>query len=69
MKCNKPGIEPPVDFEAEEEDLNIMISALGDKVWVCINGVSVFRVRGIKNLTIDDQRLVFDEETPSNPQG
>lgn len=44
----------PVDFEGQH--LNVMIDPLG-KVWVCIDGQSVLRARGLQVVTIEDQRL------------
>lgn len=46
------SIDPPPGGE----HLNIMISACGTKVWVCIDGVAVFRYRGLAQVTIDDHR-------------
>ena len=38
------------------DHLNIQISHCGTKIWVCIDGTSVFRYRNLKGITIDDQR-------------
>lgn len=43
------SIDPPPGGE----HLNIMISACGTKLWVCIDGAAVFRYRGLKRITLD----------------
>ena len=46
------SIDPPPGGE----HLNIMISACGTKVWVCIDGTAVFRYRNLQKITIEDLR-------------
>lgn len=46
------SIDPPPGGE----HLNIMISACGTKVWVCIDGTAVFRYRNLKKITLEDLR-------------
>ena len=45
-----------IDKPPGGEHLNIQISPCGTKVWVCIDGVAVFRYRNLKRITLDDQR-------------
>ena len=52
------SIDPPTGGE----HLNVMVSACGTKVWVCIDGVAVFRYRNLRKITIDDQRAALVEE-------
>ena len=47
------SIDPPPGGE----HLNIMISACGTKVWVCIDGTAVFRYRNLKKITLEDHRI------------
>lgn len=54
MKCMQPDVRLPVDFEGEH--LNILIGAEG-RVWVCIDGESVFRAKSLKLVTVEDNRL------------
>lgn len=55
MKCEQSAVALPVDFEGQH--LNVLISAQG-KVWVCIDGKSVLRARGLRTVTIEDQRFL-----------
>lgn len=54
MKCMQPDVRLPVDFEGDH--LNVMIGAEG-RVWVCIDGESVFRAKNLKQVTVQDNRL------------
>lgn len=74
MICKQPNVRTPVDFEGES--LNVMVDAIGNKVWVCIDGEAVFRAKNLKAVTFDDQRLPSSEKilsyldkqgTESNP--
>jgi hypothetical protein len=71
MKCNNPRITIdnglPVDFEGEH--LNIQFDEFQGKVWVCIDGISVFRAKNIKSITIHEKPipndlLCFEDEEP-----
>lgn len=53
MNCKQPNVTLPVDFEGEW--LNIQIGADG-KLWVCIDGQSVLRAKGLSQVTVDDMR-------------
>lgn len=44
----------------EAETVGIQISPLGDRVWVCVDGICRLRVKGALSLTISDERPRFD---------
>ena len=48
------------DYEASEV-VGVQIGSLGHKLWVCIDGVSVLRVRAPK-ITFDDLRIRYDDD-------
>ena len=45
------SIDPPPGGET----LNIQISDDGSKIWICIDGTAVFRYRGLKAITLENQ--------------
>lgn len=51
MKCMQPDVRLPVDFEGEHA--GIMVSRIDGKVWVCIDGQSVLRVRKLTSTRVD----------------
>lgn len=55
MQCKQPNVRLPVDFEGEL--LNIQYDPFQGKVWVCIDGESVFRAKCIKQITINDEEV------------
>jgi|OpeIllAssembly_1097287.scaffolds.fasta_scaffold01725_15 hypothetical protein len=54
MECKQPNVTLPVDFEGRH--LNVLIGVEG-RVWVCIDGESVFRAKNLKLVTVQDNRL------------
>lgn len=66
MKCHNPKLIPledlPVGFSGGE--LNIQVSIDG-RVWVCVDGQSIVRVRGLNKITLDDPHgVVKKKELP-----
>ena len=55
MKCMQPDVLLPVDLEGET--LNVLYSEREGKVWVCVDGVAVLRVRGLVTATCDGDTL------------
>ena len=52
------GVRLPVDFNGSTpyEIVGIQISPCGTKVWVCVNGVAVLRIRHIRQIELTDMR-------------
>jgi len=47
-------------------EVNIMISADGNRLWVCTDKhLTILRIKGITKLTIDDLRRCLDEQFPT----
>lgn len=59
----------PVDFEGEHLNMLIAPSSMGThKVWVCIDGRSVLRARGLSVVTTQDDRMGFSREQEQDTQ-
>ena len=50
MHCTKPNVTTPVDFTGDA--LNIQVDLYSGRVWVCIDGESVLRATGLKEVTL-----------------
>lgn len=50
-----PSLITSVDPPPGGEHLNIQISDDGSKIWICIDGTAVFRYRGLKAITLENQ--------------
>ena len=44
-------ITPPVDFTLDGGNVNFQI--IGDRLWMCIDGHCMLRIKGFKNVTCD----------------
>lgn len=55
MICRQPRVITPVDFEGET--LNILTDAINGKLWVCIDGIAVFRAKNLEKITIHDTNV------------
>ena len=59
----------PIDVQ-DAEVVGIQISDDSNRIWLCINGVSVMRIKGIKKITLTDDRLPeFKDTTPGGAHG
>ena len=50
-----PTLVNSIDPPPGGEHLNIQISDDGSKIWICIDGTAVFRYRGLKAITLENQ--------------
>ena len=50
-----PSLITSVDPPPGGDHLNIQISDDGSKIWICIDGTAVFRYRGLKAITLENQ--------------
>jgi hypothetical protein len=55
-----PNQSTPADFAGER--LNVLINRDVGKVWVCIDGVAVFRAEGLQRITVEDEPTWFSPE-------
>jgi hypothetical protein len=45
----------PIDYSGC--DIGVQFSGLGDRIWVCVDGVCVLRAKDISSLMVQDDRL------------
>lgn len=55
MKCQQPNVVTPVDFTGDH--LNIQVDIYSGRVWVCIDGVAVFRAKDLKKITLHEDPI------------
>lgn len=64
MQCANPKLSPtedlPIGFSGAH--LNIQVAADG-RAWVCVDGKSIVRVKGLIRVTIDDPNGVVQKKS------
>lgn len=55
MNCSNPKIDIHADLplSIQGEHLNIQLCPYSGRAWVCVDGHSMLRIRGLKNVTLD----------------